>query len=231
MIKKIPFIFIASALLCYAQEPLSPISPPVAQNIIKGKNKSGIIVGLGLGLPSVPTQSLSGNTYTNINSYGYHLLIGYQDFSRIISPLPRNYTGARASFEFSDTYHVGENTLHSMSLLLNYDILIDPLAGQKKNFFGLIAGAHVGWTKISNLQGFSFTVGLKVGMSLIFDNNNRVDITYKFSESGPLKGNQLYFYSPYTIDLTYTYRFDLPKPPPLPPKKNEFDNTKLLIKN
>lgn len=228
MIKK-SFLFLFSALtLTMAQSPISTISDPITQDRIRGKNKSGIIFGATLGLPSVPTQYLYGQRFENVTSYGYGLMIGYQDFARVISPLPYNFGGARASFEFNDVYHISSSTIHSNSFLLNYDILIDPLA-RGQNLFGLIFGVNTGLTYIQSFQGFSFSVGLKFGISANFDQNNRLEITYRVAKSGPLQGSQLYFYSPYTINLTYTFRFDAPKPRPIP-MESDFDNTKFLIK-
>ena len=216
-------------MLSMAQSPLSPIANPKVQDLIKGKNKSGIIIGASLGLPSTPIQYLHGQRFENTTSYGYGFIIGYQDFARIINPLPRNFAGARASFEFSDVYHVSSMTTHSSSFLLNYDILIDPMA-RGSNLFGFIFGVNTGLTYIQNFQSYSFSIGLKFGISVNFNKDHRLDITYRIGQSGPLQGNQLYFYSPYTINLGYTFRFDLPKPPPAAPREPDFDNTKLLIK-
>ena len=99
LIKKLTLL-VACFMLSMAQSPLSPIANPKVQDLIKGKNKSGIIIGASLGLPSTPIQYLHGQRFENTTSYGYGFIIGYQDFARIINPLPRNFAGARASFEF-----------------------------------------------------------------------------------------------------------------------------------
>ncbi|WP_104697681.1 MULTISPECIES: outer membrane beta-barrel protein [unclassified Helicobacter] len=213
----------------FAQTPSSAISPTFIQDKFDGKNKSGIVVGLGLGLPSLSTQYLSGHTFSNITSYGYHFLVGYQDFTRLLSPFPPNIFGARISFEFDDTFHIGERTINSSNLLINYDLLIDAFA-RKKNPIGFIIGINLGLTQIKSYQSFSFSIGAKLGLSLAFTTDHRLDITYKVASSGPLQGNSLYFYSPYTIDLTYTYRFSIPFKRQETVKENPFDNTKYLLK-
>ncbi len=248
MLRKYALVCLCAMLPVFAQTPLSFLAPQEVQDYVKGKNKSGIIVGVGLGLPSLATQHISGQVFHNMSSYGYHIIAGYQDFSRLIGPLPRNFGGARASLEFSDNFHNGaglQPTIRSSSFWLNYDLLFDPFA-RRSDVFGLLLGVSLGWTSIRGYQDFSFSAGLKFGFSINFDKSSRLEITYRLAQSGPLKGKQLYFYSPYTINLTYTYRFDVPKwtkpkssiyPHSTPSSKKsssselDFDNTKLLIKN
>ncbi len=229
-LKKSLILPILFCLLGAKEKPLVSISPIGIKDLIAGENKSGIIVGGGVGLPSLSVQHLSGHRFSHTTSYGYHFLAGYQDFAKIINPFYPNLFGARAYVDFSDTYHIAliDNVINSTSILLNYDFLFDVFARRKINTMGFILGANIGWTKISNYQSFSFSIGMKFGISLAFDSDNRLDITYKIASSGPLKGNDLYFYSPHTINLTYTYRFSLPQNPPM--ADEGFDNTKLLIK-
>lgn len=228
--KKIFATLVFCHYFLFAQIPSSVISPIFIQDKIEGKNKSGIIVGLGVGIPSLSTQYLSGYTFQNVTSYGYHLIVGYQDFTRLLSPFPPNIFGARMSFEFDDTFHIGEKTINSSNLLINYDLLIDAFA-RRKNPIGFIIGVNLGLTQIKGYQSFSFSIGAKLGLSLAFTTDHRLDITYKVASSGPLQGDRLYFYSPYTIDLTYTYRFSIPiKKQEKIKEENPFDNTKYLLK-
>lgn len=232
--KRICFTLLCCCSFLLAQIPTSSISPVYIQDLIQGKNKSGIVLGVGIGIPSTGVQFLSGEKFENTTSYGYHFLIGYQDFSRFLTPLPPNIFGARATLEFMDTYHIdfsSSKNINSSSFLVNYDLLLDIFARKKRNTAGFIIGFNTGLTKITNYQSFSFSIGLNLGVSLAFDTNNRLDITYKISSSGPLQGDRLYFYSPYTINLTYTYRFSIPtKLQKIEDSSNTFDNTKFLIK-
>ena len=214
-----------------AEPPLVSISPVSIKDLLKSKDKSGIIVGGGVGLPSYNTQYLSGERFPRSTSYGYRFIVGYQDFARMLTPFTPNLFGARASLEFSDTYHItSERLINSNSILLNYDMLFDPFARRSFNTIGFILGVNTGLTRISGYQGFSFSIGMKAGISLVFDTDNRLDITYRVASTGPLKGNELHFYSPYTINITYTYRFTLPLGPARIDNSDIFDNTKLLIK-
>lgn len=231
MLKKGLIAVACCCALFGAEPPLVSISPVSVKDLLKGKDKSGIVVGGGVGLPSFNTQYLSGERFTYTTSYGYHLMVGYQDFARMLTPFTPNLFGARASLEFSDTYHItSEGLIDSKSILLNYDMLFDPFARRNFNNIGFILGLNTGVTRISGYQGFSFSMGVKAGISLVFDTDSRLDITYRVASTGPLKGNELHFYSPYTINVTYTYRFTLPQDPPRIDNSDIFDNTKLLIK-
>lgn len=232
--KRICFALLCCYSFLLAQMPTSNISPTYIQDLIQGKNKSGIILGIGVGIPSTGIQFLSGEKFENTTSYGYHFLIGYQDFSRFLTPFPQNIFGARATLEFIDTYHIdfsSSKSINSSSFLINYDLLFDIFARKKRNTAGFIVGLNTGLTKIETFQSFSFSIGLNLGVSLAFDTDNRLDITYKISASGPLQGDKLHFYSPYTINLTYTHRFSIPtKPQKIEDSNNTFDNAKFLIK-
>lgn len=208
--KQLFFLCYFCSFLLADLKPLSPISPTFVQDYIKGGNKSGFLVGGGVGLPSTPIQSLEKKTFSHSSAYGIHALIGYQNFQSMLIPLPPNLFGARILFETYNTFHITqEGPISSHALLFSYDMLYDFFPRDHQTF-GFIFGINMGAIKIQKYQNFSFGIGLKLGFSYLFDENHRLEATYILAQSGPLKGNQFYLYSPYTINITYTYRFTIP---------------------
>lgn len=219
MLKKyLLHFFIFFTIVIANPRPVSPISPNFVQDYVKGGNKSGFIVGGGLGIPSTPTQLLEQHKLEHSSSYGFHALIGYQNFKSQLIPFPPNFFGARILFETYNTLHLSQDGILSSNMLLfSYDILYD-FFPKSQQTFGLILGFNIGAVKIQKYQNFSLGLGIKIGFGYAFDENHRLEANYIIAQSGPLKGDRFYFYSPYTINITYTYRFTIPLDKILPKK-------------
>ncbi|CBG40363.1 outer membrane beta-barrel protein [Helicobacter mustelae] len=197
--------------LCPADQSVyTPIGFSYGQDYNKAREKSGFILGGGIGLPSATTQSLTFHRFRDVSSYGFHLLFGYQDFTSKFTPFPFNYFGARVLLEFYNTYHLTkQKAFNSNVLSIGYDLLYD-IFPNKAQTFGLLLGVNIGMVRIQDFQSFSLSFGLKFGFSYAFSTKHRLEASYLIAESGPLQGDRFYFYSPYTINVTYTYLFAMP---------------------
>lgn len=211
------------------ENPLTPAFYVTPKDMIRARERTGLVAGIGIGLPGSSVQRIRDEEFTEILSYGYRILIGYQDYLRVLSFLPRGIFGARLSLQSDDTFRVktGHNTIASSSYHLNYDVLLDLAYFPNENTIGFLMGFYIGATKISGFQDYSYDNGLRFGVGFGFGFDHRLDIMYKFGKSGELRGERLYPYSAHTIDIIYTTRSDFFKSEPIV-STPVFDNTNFL---
>ncbi|MDU7693282.1 MAG: hypothetical protein E7K04_03445 [Helicobacter sp.] len=217
--------------LATIENPISPIYYVPPSDAIRARKKTGAIFGAGIGLPSTTSQRIHGKLLDNTFSYGYRAIVGYQDYLQVLSFFPKGIFGARISLQTDSTFHLQLDSpiISATSYLLGYDILWDAFYLPNNNTAGFMLGFYVGATRISRFQDTSFDAGLRGGIAFNFGFDDRLEISYRIGNSGVLRSQDLYFYSPYTIDIMYSHRTDFFAQEPVT-KTPILDNTQFLKK-